>query len=222
MVGLMSGLGAAHGFYQCYEYRSSDFKIETPISWQRIVMATPKVFPREEKYPNVLLFLDSSGRQVMMDQYLYCQWDANGSHYRCGGECDGGYVRMDKHHALFFGKGEILGIDIEVASVSEEEERTALELRQWIGQAQAHSITCPPYVEQIFDPTRDGEHSDAGPLTYVCYTDKKEQNHTVHYTGCSMEPRKCAEIGKKHFGHYPGDSNAYDAYLRCVDGQPQK
>ena len=221
IVGLLGSFGMAQGFYRCHEYRPNDFVVDTPVSWQRVVVAIPKTFPEEEKYPAVLLFLDRSGRRMSMEQNIYCHRDKHQAGYVCRAESDMGSIRMGRDRALYFDPNEKIAVNIEVPN-KEEQEDAVMDLKAGIRQAQAHAIACPPYVEQVFDPIREGEHGEAGPLTYVCYTGKRERNHSVYYSGCSMEPRNCAETGKKHFGYYPGNINVYDAYLRCVDGQPHQ
>jgi hypothetical protein len=221
LIILMSGLGSGQDFYRCYGYQASVFRLVPPVAYQQIVLAVPKVWPHEVRYPSVLLFLDRSGREMIMDQYVECPWDANLTRYVCRGECDAGSMLLDRNMTLSFDDDHRIQADIDgTGGQMSEEERTSVYFVPGIDHAQAKPVHCPLYIEQLFDPIREGEHGDAGPLKHVCYTSKNQTHTSLRYTGCTLQPRKCDKIGKKHFGDYPNIFDAYDAYLRCEDGKP--
>jgi len=220
LIILMSGLGSGEDFYRCYAYQASAFRLVPPVAYQQIVLAVPKVWPHEVRYPSVLLFLDRSGRKMIMDQYVECPWDANLTRYVCRGECDAGSMLVDRNMTLFFDEDHRLQADIDgTGGQMSEEERTHVYFSPGIDRARAKSVHCPLYAEQLFDPIREKSND---PLLNVCYRYKKHTASVVQYIDCSMQPHPCKTIGLETFGHYTSIPQAYGAYLRCVDGQPRK
>jgi len=218
-VGMLN-VAMAGGYYRCYEYRASDFVMKPPLPYKRMFIAVPNVWPKQEQRPLVMFFTDASGRHEKMSQYLGCKWNSRKERYRCGGECDAGEVMMGKDMSLNFDTDYKLQVDIPV-SISQEEERSELDLKTGTAVAKAVSVVCPLYVEQLFDPVRDGEYKD-GPLLHVCYAQKVRHTQTVSYSGCMMNMKPCSVVGKQHFGTYPNEDDTYTAFLRCVDSKPRK
>jgi len=217
---MMVSVVMAGEYYRCYEYRAGDFVMKQPSPYERVFMAVPKVWPKQEKRPLIMFFTDASGRHEKMSQYLGCIWNSTTERYRCGGECDAGEVMMRKDMSLSFDTDYKLEVDIPVA-LYQEEERSGLDLRQDVAMAKAKPVTCPLNVERLFDPIRDGEYKD-GPVLHVCYTQKVSHAKTFSYGGCMMSLKPCKAIGKQHFGKYPNEKDTYNAFLRCVDSKPLK
>jgi len=219
---LLGGVMRAEDFYRCYEYKTDDFRVDSPLPWERVVLAVPKIFPTEEKYPALMLLLDRAGRRESMSQYLYCRRDPHGSGYICGGECDGGTVRLTDRWSLYFGKKEMLGLDMVASSSDGADERAPMRLKKGIQKTQGHPVSCPPLVEMEFNPERDGEHAQRAPALNVCYRARHTVLDRVWYTGCTIRARPCVQSGQKHFGHYSNGAETYEAFLRCLDGHRVK
>ncbi len=222
-IGLLAllglSVGSAGSYYRCYAYTPADFKVKTTAPYERIVLAVPKPWPKETIQPLVMLFLSQDGRKMTMSQYLGCVWDSAKGYYRCGGECDAGEVMMGKDMSLYFDTDYKLEVDIEVEKYREEE-RAGMDLSPGTVRAKATPITCPLYVETLFNPLRDGQYND-GPLRNVCYDTKVKTMSGWRYEGCTLRNRSCHSIHKAHFGKYPSQDDAYQAFLRCVDSQPK-
>jgi hypothetical protein len=215
-----ASIATAGNYYRCYEYKANDFKVIPVLHYERVFIAVPKAWPKQEKRPLIMFFTDASGRHEKTSQYLGCVWDSTTERYRCGGECDAGEVMMRKDMSLSFDTDYKLEVDIPVATY-QEEERSGLDLRQGVATAKAEPVTCPLNVERLFDPIRDGEYKD-GPVLHVCYTQKKSHAKTFSYGGCMMSMKPCSVLGKQHFGKYPNEEDTYNAFLRCVDSKPLK
>lgn len=222
---VMSSLGMSKDYYRCYEYSPSNFKLNPQVSYDRMILSVPKVWPKQETNSLILLFLDKDGREMKMSQYVNCKYGKSiyGESidgYICGGECDAGQLFMKKDMSLSFPKEYKLSVDIE-GGMNAVQERADLDLKKGIALANSHSVKCPPYVEKLFNPTRDGEHG-GDPLLNVCYKKKSRKEGKIQYQGCFMSPKKCNSIGKEHFGHYQSIEDSYRAFLRCIDSGPQK
>ena len=56
---------------------------------------------------------------------------------------------------------------------------------------------------------------------YVCYSKKYIVNNSVVYSGCIRSAYRCSSIGKYHFGKYPNDYKAHQAFKRCLSSNPK-
>ena len=56
---------------------------------------------------------------------------------------------------------------------------------------------------------------------YVCYDKKVISGSNAIYIGCSREEGICQDRGKYHFGKYPSDLKARQAYDRCSKSNPK-
>lgn len=56
---------------------------------------------------------------------------------------------------------------------------------------------------------------------YVCYENKIMSGSNAIYIGCSREENTCKSNGKYHFGKYPNDLKAHQAYGRCSKSNPK-
>ena len=215
---ITSVFGYAQNSYSCYEYQASRFYTTPSISFDRVVLAVPSIWPEQTYQPLILLFTDKTGRRKKLSQYIECQWKKEKGLYRCGGECDAGEVILHRDMSMELPKEYSLNVDIPVEMYAEEE-RAELHFKA-TKRVYGKKVKCPPYAEQFYDPVRDGENMD--PLLSVCYDSKKIENGILHYQGCQMRNVKCSKAGKMHFGHYKSTDDAYQAFLRCLDSTPKK
>ncbi|KIM06790.1 MAG: hypothetical protein KU38_11865 [Sulfurovum sp. FS08-3] len=61
---------------------------------------------------------------------------------------------------------------------------------------------------------------------YVCYDRRvKVQDERyityLRYEGCKRTDGPCHQFGQEHFGKYPNDYKAYQAFQRCVSARPR-
>ena len=51
---------------------------------------------------------------------------------------------------------------------------------------------------------------------YVCYDTKTYlSNGKFKYSDCIRSKKPCSHFRKAHFGHYPNDKKAHEAFIRC-------
>ena len=77
-------------------------------------------------------------------------------------------------------------------------------------------------------PKNTAKHSKKNSTKYymdflfVCYEKKIENNKKdLKYHGCFRSNEKCSDLNKIHFGKYPDDFYAHEAFNRCLKGNPK-
>jgi len=224
VVGLaLAGAIATGNSYRCYEYEASHFVVPRGSAFERVILAVPREWPRDEMHPLVLLFLDRGGRYRRMDQYLVCRWKETSGRYRCSGECDAGMIWLDRTMTLQLASTDRLELDegderSSDTGVDGREKRVQLRFGG-TDRLKGRRVACPPCVERLYDSGRDGDGSD--PLLFVCYRRKTTKNNSFRYEGCQLSARPCDAIGRKHFGHDENQDASYEDFLRCVDSAPR-
>ena len=59
-------------------------------------------------------------------------------------------------------------------------------------------------------------------LPFVCYKGKgKNGTDKIVYRGCARSAIECSSINRYHFGEYPNDLKAHEAFKRCTEGDPK-
>ncbi len=173
-------------------WRSEKYTPNNTLKPITAVQIWKKQWSKKLKIVEVVL---KTGKRVLRNPFVYCEEKKGG--YVCHGEGDSGTFSFDRKmrlrlNALSFTKETSRDLVVE-ADLKQKEHR-------WL---RPKVMQCPEYVYEG---------------RYVCYS-KKIITSGITYVGCMRSTVSCGSIRKRHFGHYPTDAQAEDAYYRCRDSR---
>jgi hypothetical protein len=194
---------------QCWEYDVRLFKGWNNNAWEskqytssneikplEKVLIWRKKWTEKQKFLAVVVKTD---KRIYRNNFFECH--PKGDKLQCGGECDSGGFILDRvmdmtNGTVLFSKEE--GYE---GPVLEMELRQNSKVR-----ASRKVIVCPEFIHE-------GQ--------YVCYSHKNVNVGDVRYEGCMRSKVPCGSIRKRHFGHYPTEIQAEDAFYRCQQNRPK-
>jgi hypothetical protein len=213
--------GWGEDYYRCYSYEKGMLQLHPYDAsvfrgrYDRFYLAVPENF--DELHPPYLMATAENGARIVALQALLCRPAARKGFYECGGECDGGQLDLDGSFALHHRSKNPIQLSLWNLEALEEEIRVLLQPTAGHSVTPAKPSPCPPVVATLYHPDRDGKDGEVE-HRYVCY-DSKASDGT--YRGCIMSPVSCRQLGKQHFGRYPGSWATKEALVRCLVSKPR-
>ena len=142
----------------------------------------------------------------------YCDGEAD-SGFRCGIECDGGSVEIDKNYAI---KTDYLALYRDEADATDGIEKE-IKLKDTKHFLHGKAFKCPKSVP-TYNNIDEKEYKDNPKGKYVCYDYKIDGK----YDGCFRAVKSCRTLHRQHFGKYLTPKDSKKALLRCKRSKPNK